>query len=181
MKTKLENTLIIVEGKSDIDYLSSFLDCEFYSVNGSAIKNEDIKFIRLSSKNKNVIVLTDPDYPGIQIRDKINKNCDGIYNAYIEKSFAIKNNKVGVAECDKNEVLRALNNIVLYKKEIGNQYDFDFLYKYNLVGKVDSKRLRKRVCGKLNIGYSNAKKLLFKLNALNMDKNQIVELINNVK
>ena len=65
--------LIVVEGKSDIDFLSSFLDADFYKVNGSAINEKDIKYLKEVIKKRDIIVLTDPDYPGLQIRNKINK------------------------------------------------------------------------------------------------------------
>ena len=39
-------TLIVVEGKTDINFLSTFLDYDFYSVNGSAVSDKDIAFIK---------------------------------------------------------------------------------------------------------------------------------------
>ena len=43
---KFVKTLIVVEGKTDIDFLSTFLDYDFYSVNGSAVSDKDIVFIK---------------------------------------------------------------------------------------------------------------------------------------
>ena len=40
------NTLIVVEGKTDIAYLSSFINADFYSVNGSAVSESDVDFIK---------------------------------------------------------------------------------------------------------------------------------------
>lgn len=40
------NELIVVEGKTDIDFLSSFIEADFYSVNGSAISSKDISFLK---------------------------------------------------------------------------------------------------------------------------------------
>jgi 5S rRNA maturation endonuclease (ribonuclease M5) len=45
--------LIVVEGKTDIDFLSSFIDADFYSVNGSAVNEKDIDFLKnISSKEE---------------------------------------------------------------------------------------------------------------------------------
>ena len=63
--------LIVVEGKSDIDFLSSFLDADFYQVHGSAVNNEDIDFLSKANDSRGIIILTDPDFPGMQIRNKI--------------------------------------------------------------------------------------------------------------
>ena len=43
--------LIVVEGKTDIAFLSSFIDADFYSVNGSAVSEKDIQFIKEYIKN----------------------------------------------------------------------------------------------------------------------------------
>ncbi|MCI5542907.1 MAG: toprim domain-containing protein, partial [Mollicutes bacterium] len=98
MKLNLNNSLIVVEGTTDKNYLSSFIDSSFYIVNGSAITSKDLEFIKLASKNKQIIILTDPDFPGMQIRNKINNYVKGCYNAFVKKELSIKNHKVGVAE-----------------------------------------------------------------------------------
>ena len=48
--------LIVVEGKTDIAFLSSFIDADFYSVNGSAVSEKDIQFIKEYIKKGEVIV-----------------------------------------------------------------------------------------------------------------------------
>ena len=55
--------LIVVEGKTDIDFLSSFLNADFYQVGGSAIDKDDIDFLKKANAERGIIVLTDPDYP----------------------------------------------------------------------------------------------------------------------
>lgn len=176
------NALIVVEGQTDIDFVSSFIDADFYKVNGSAISINDIEFIKKISKTKPIIVLTDPDYPGLKIRETINQNVKGCLNAYIEKEKSIKKGKVGVAESTKEEILKALNNLKVFDKENNKgSLTITDLYDLKLIGNYYSKELRDTLCKKLNIGYSNGKKLLFKLNALNYTKDNLKEIIENVK
>ncbi len=180
MKTKI-NSIIIVEGKTDIAFLSSFIDANFYQVNGTAISDADIEYLTKAKEHNNLIILTDPDFPGNQIRKKINDNIEGCYNAYITKENAIKNNKVGVAESTKEEILLALSKLKIYEhKKIDNSLTIRDLYDLNLNGKEDSKLLREKLCDYLRIGYSNNKKLLNKLNLLGIDRKQLEEAVKNV-
>ena len=179
MKTKI-NGLIVVEGITDISFLSSFLDASFYSVNGSAVNKNDVEFLKQAQLNQNIIILTDPDYPGTKIRNYLNENIPNCYNAYINKEVSIKRNKVGVAESTKEEVLKALNSLILFKndKTMNNNLSYLDLFDLGLIGKENSKIKRVYLCNYLKIGVSNGKALLKKLNMLNLTKEKILEVLN---
>ena len=171
--------IIVVEGKSDINFLSSFLDADFYQVNGSSVCDEDIEFLKKVSSTRGVIVLTDPDYPGLQIRNYILKRIPDSKQAYIRKEVSIKHHKVGVAESTKEEVTHALENVATYSGKLINNYTYYDLYSFGLTGAQDSRFKRKYLCEKLNIGYSNAKELLLKLNSLDINLSEIEEILKN--
>lgn len=178
MKTKL-NCIIVVEGKSDIDYLSSFIDATFYKVNGSAVSKEDIEFIKNAKKHHDIVVLTDPDYPGKKIRNYINDQIPGLKNAYVRKEFSIKKHKVGVAECDKEEILYALENFIVLDKKVNQEtITMSDLFSLGLVGQNNSSELRKIVDEKYHLGHNNAKSICKKLNLLGITKNELEELLN---
>jgi ribonuclease M5 len=179
MKNKV-NALIVVEGQSDIDFLSSFLDCEFYKVNGSAINNKDIEFIKKAKEKQQVIILTDPDFPGMQIRAKINEKIPECYNAFVRKEVSIKNHKVGVAESTKTEVLNAIKDCKFYSQKEMGTLKTDDLFELGLIGKENSLIIRKKVCEKLGIGYCNGNTMLKRINLLNISKNEIKEAMKNV-
>lgn len=175
------NELIVVEGKTDIDFLSSFIEADFYSVNGSAISSKDISFLKEIEKNRPIIILTDPDFPGKKIREILNSNLTNVYNAYARKEFSIKNHKVGVAESTINEVLLALNNLKKFETNVNSDLTMNDLYALNLNGSKNSKQLRKTICDYLHIEYLNAKQLLKKLKMLGLNKNDLMEIIKNAK
>ena len=175
------NELIVVEGKTDIDFLSSFIEADFYSVNGSAISSKDISFLKEIEKNRPIIILTDPDFPGKKIREILNSNLTNVYNAYVRKEFSIKNHKVGVAESTTNEVLLALNNLKKFETNVNSDLTMNDLYALNLNGSKNSKQLRKTICDYLHIEYLNAKQLLKKLKMLGLNKNDLMEIIKNAK
>jgi len=178
MKNKI-NELIVVEGKSDITFLSSFLSADFYQVHGSAVCEDDIAFLKKANVTRGIIILTDPDYPGLQIRNFIQKQIPNCKQAYVRKEVSIKHHKVGVAESTKEEVINALKNVISYSEKPINNYSSYDLYSLRLTGSIDSNKRRKYLCEKLNIGYSNAKELLLKLNSLDIKLPEIEEILKN--
>ena len=180
MKTKI-NALIVVEGKTDIDFLSSFIDSDFYSVNGSSVCEKDYNFINNYLSRGNVIVLTDPDFPGIQIRNKINEHCRGVLNSFVRKEVSIKHNKVGVAESTKEEILSALKNAQKFDElNKGNVTSYD-LFELGLSGNDDAFKKRKYISEYFHLGFTNSKTFLKRLNMLNISKEEILEVIKNVE
>ena len=175
MKTKI-NACIVVEGKTDIDFLSTFIDSDFYKVNGSAIDKNDIEYLKkIKNKGVKIIILTDPDFPGKKIRQTLNNELKDVYNAYVRKEVSIKHHKVGVAESTKEEVLNALSGAINFISEssIGN-LTLNDLMECDLVGE-NSTLKREKYCNYLKIGHSNSKTLLKKLNLLGYNKEKLME------
>lgn len=182
MKTKI-NSLIVVEGKTDIDFLSSFIDADFYSVNGSAVEEKDYEFINKYLSCGNVIVLTDPDFPGIQIRNKIKEKCPKVQDAFVRKEVSIKKNKVGVAESTKDEILNALKNARNFEAKSDNKNDITVvdLYELGLTGSKNSFEKRKYLSEYFKIGFNNSKSFLKRINMLKISKKELEEVLKNAK
>ena len=138
--------LIVVEGKTDLIFLKSFLDADIVITNGSEISKETLEFIKEANQKQGVIILTDPDYPGLRIRNIISEYVGDCKHAYIEKKKAIKGKKVGIAETNKEDIMEALNNVVTYKKNNVSRVTEVDLYNLGLLGKEDSKSKRETVC-----------------------------------
>ncbi len=172
------NGIIVVEGKSDVALLSNFIDAEFVTTNGSDIPFETISYLKEASKNKEIIVLTDPDSPGKRIRDVLDQNIPNLVHCFIEKSHAIRNGKVGVAECDMDEIFRALENKFINKVNKFDIITMSDLYDLGLSGTDDSFEKRNYVCHKLNLGFGNAKTLLKRLNSQGITKEEIGKILN---
>ncbi|HAS91018.1 MAG TPA: ribonuclease M5, partial [Clostridiales bacterium] len=61
--------IIVVEGKADVSAVKRAVDAQVISTNGLGINDKIINVIKKASKNKGIIILTDPDYPGKKIRN----------------------------------------------------------------------------------------------------------------
>ena len=109
--------VIVVEGKEDVSYLSSFIDSLFFTTNGYDISKEKIEFLKRVSEVNRIIVLTDNDEAGMQISDKIKSE---ICMVIVEKTAKLKRKsyyKAGVAETIKEEVLKVLLPYASDKKD----------------------------------------------------------------
>lgn len=179
MKIKYPN-VIVVEGKMDKDLLESFLEVDIVTTNGSEVSRETINYVKELAKNRNVVVLTDPDAPGKRIRDILNNEIPGLYNAFVPKEKSIKRHKVGVAECDKKTILEALENLMCPVSSVpDSDLTMSDLFEFGLTGNPDSANLRKRVENALHIDQVNGKTLLKRLRALGINKSDLKEIVKN--
>ncbi|MDO5330006.1 MAG: ribonuclease M5 [Bacillota bacterium] len=171
------DAIIVVEGITDKAFLSTFIDAEFVTTNGSDVPRETLDYLKESSKTKDIIVLTDPDFPGKRIRDVIDENVPGCVHAYIRKEAAIKHHKVGVAESNEDEVLTALSHAIPNKKSPKGDLTPADLYDLGLLGGSESSNLRKKVGEKLHLGHTNGKSLLQRLNSLGISREKLEEAL----
>ncbi|MCR5348726.1 MAG: ribonuclease M5 [Bacilli bacterium] len=165
--------VLVVEGAMDQSFLSQFLDCDFIQTNGSEVSRETIEYISEVAKTRDVVLLTDPDSPGERIRSRIAEEVPSCKHAFVRKAHAIKGKKVGVAECDKEEVLRALSHIVPSFAEAKGTLTFADLAELGIVGGPCSSAKREKVAEAFHVGRCNGKTLLKRLNALNVSEEDL--------
>ena len=169
--------VIVVEGKSDKQFLETFLSADFVICNGSAVDGFDKEYLLELSKTRGIIILTDPDFPGEKIRKEIASYIPVCKHAFVRKQYSIKKHKVGVAEATKEEVLRALENVVSFdESKKGNLTETD-LFLLHISG-LDSSKNKQKIIEYYHLGYCNSKTLLKRLNLLNVNKEDLEKLLN---
>ena len=172
MKTKVDG-IIVVEGITDVAFLSSFIDSEFVTTNGSDIPTKTIEYLKNQREKRDIFVLTDPDSPGKKIRDVLDQNIPNLKHCFVSKENSIKKNKVGVAESTKDEVLKALNHCITTKDiKVGTITHAD-LNKLGLEGCDESTNLRNKVIERYCLGHCNAKTFLKRVNYMNLSLDDI--------
>jgi ribonuclease M5 len=177
-----EKVVIVVEGKTDIDVLSKLTDAILVSTNGSDIPRETLKYIEELSHSYKVIILTDPDYPGLRIREKVTSVVPNAYQAYVDRSKASNGKKLGVAETQIDEIIRALKDAKCYSKTNDIKYDYTIsdMYELGLCGKDNSSYLRDKVYEHYNLGFGSSKTLMKRLSVLNIDKEELRKFIGGI-
>ncbi len=168
--------IVVVEGKTDTATLKQLFDVDTIETSGSGINKDIIELIKTASINRGVIILTDPDYPGMQIRDKIVKAVPHAKHAFVARKDAIGEKKLGIAEARKEAIIEALENTVEFddQKESLSWHDYIDL---DIIG--DKKR-RLACYEAFHLGYGNAKTLYKRLNMMGITKEEVEEKLSSL-
>lgn len=174
------NEIIIVEGKEDTRRLKEiFPSIDTIETNGSAIDDNKIEIIRKAKDLRGVIIFTDPDFPGIKIRNIINSNIPNCKNAYISKKDGIdhRKHKVGIEHASDEVIKSALNKVMTLDNLVESDIDKVDLIRLGLIGSSKSKKIRDYVCESLGIGHCNGKQILSRLHMFKITLQELRELI----
>ena len=166
--------LIIVEGKDDISALKKAVNADIMITNGLGLTKKRLDEIAAIAQKRGVIIFTDPDYPGEQIRKKISQRVK-CYHAFVDRKHASNGKKLGVAECDKEEIIRALKEFV-FLGEDNHSLSFNEFCSLQLTG-PNSQERREKVAKHFSLGHCNSKTLFKRLNMLNITYQQIKEIL----
>ncbi len=167
------NEVIIVEGKTDTQVLKSFLEVDTIETGGSGLNQKTLDYIKATSLTRDIIVMTDPDFPGKQIRDKISQVVPCCKHAFVNKKDAIKHHKVGIAEASKEAILEALENVVTFSNQNESITWSEFI-QLDIMG---DKKKREKVYQHFHLGYGNVKTLFKRLNLVGITAKQVEEVL----
>ena len=169
--------IIVVEGKSDISAVKRAVDAEVIATSGLGLNENIMNVIKKASKNKGIIILTDPDYPGKKIRYMLSAEIENCKHAFIARDKANKNGNIGVENASPEDILEALKNA---RAEISdNKQEFtnsDMVY-YELVGNANASKRRGALGDELGIGYCSAKQFLKRINSFDISREELEEAI----
>jgi ribonuclease M5 len=183
---------VIVEGKYDKIKLSNFIDGIIITTGGFAIyrNKQKMALIRKYAHETGVIILTDSDGAGFQIRNMLKSRLGGsakIINAYIPDVFGkerrkdkpSKEGKLGVEGIDRETLLKAFAEAgVTPGSEIRAPWaDRQRLVDDGLSGGENSSELRRELCRHLKLPERiSSKGLLEALNTLYSEEEYIKAL-----
>lgn len=163
--------ILVVEGKEDESYLSSFIDTHFVLTNGYEIPEKELKFLQKAIISKKIYVLLDPDEAGRTIEKKIKKSIPQATYISIDINMCTRGKKNGVAECLNEEILKVLSPYFSTKgTSINSQITYNDLYPLN-------RQLRSYISEKYSLGICNNKTLIERINMLEIDINEIKKTI----
>ena len=169
--------IIVVEGRGDEAFLSSFIDSIYVVTNGFELNKKDIDFLKsIKDKNK-IIVLTDSDDAGLKIRQRIEEEIPGCVNIVADINECNKNGKHGIAESNKKHILSLFKGKLTLVKEEKTCVKSSELYGLGL----NNKNKRNELCEKLRLGNCNFKTMIKRINYKQIDLKQIMECINGDK
>ena len=175
--------IIVVEGYHDESKIKAvYPDLDVIVTNGSEISKETLNLIKSLSNDNEIVIFTDPDYPGERIRKKILEVAPNAKQLFLRKKDCISNNnkKVGIEHASKELIKEALDSILIVNKN-ENHLNMNDLFDLGLIGSNNSAILREKLADYLNLGKPNGKTILKRLNILGLNKNEVDALICKLK
>lgn len=156
--------VIIAEGKQDIVAIRKAVDAEVIITGGFALNKRTLEKIRIAYEQRGIIILTDPDKAGENIRKYLSNRFPEAKHAFIPRDQATANNDIGVEQASPEAIRQALGKLHTQIKEARSEFGMPDLLRYDLVGREHSGILRDKVGSILGIGYANAKQFIYRLN-----------------
>ena len=157
--------VLVVEGRSDVARIrASHIEADMITTDGFNLKPHTMEQIRCAYEKRGIIILTDPDRAGEQIRKYLTERFPEAKHAFIPRKDAIANNDLGVEQASPEAIRLALEKTrcAVYSPEM--TFSMSDLTAHQLNGSADAAQRRAAVGAVLGIGYGNAKQFLKRLN-----------------
>lgn len=175
------NEVIVVEGRDDIISVKAAVDAHVIATGGYSYGNKFIKTLKEISKRKDIIILTDPDYAGENIRRDLAKHFPNAKHAYLAQGKALKKGDIGVENATKEDIIEALERVRPTQVEEQISFTKKDLLELGLIGSPSSSHKREELGNHLGIGYANGKQFLQRLNTLGVSKEEFIKAMEELK
>ena len=169
MKKKIKE-VIVVEGKTDTAIIQKLFDADTIETHGLALSEETLDLIVEINQKRGIIILTDPDYPGMKIRNMILERVPHAKQAFVDKKDAVGEKKLGIAEAREEAIIQALENVVSFSQD-NQSISWEEFVSLDIIG---NKQRRLAVYDLFNLGYGNVKTLFKRLNMVGISKEEIL-------
>ena len=156
--------IIVVEGRNDSAAVKRAINAETIETHGFGIKEETWALIEKAYLEKGIIIFTDPDFSGEQIRKKLSGRFPKAKHAYLIFSDAAKDGDTGVENAKPEAIIAAIQNARVSFEEASETFTYEDIQKLGLTGGKGASQKRAAIGKTLGIGYGNAKSFLGKLN-----------------
>ncbi|MDR3541914.1 MAG: ribonuclease M5 [Desulfosporosinus sp.] len=174
--------LIVVEGKNDAHAVRQALgEVDIIWTEGYGLTKKKLDYIAEMANHQGVIVFTDPDTVGEQIRSRIRAYVPQVKHVYLTRKVATKKGDIGVENAALHEIRRAFAHI---QQEQGTQvanFKIEDLFLGGLMGSKQASDYRLALGRKLGIGDSNAKQFLHRLNRFGITRESFFQAIEEVR
>jgi len=177
--------LIVVEGKNDAQAVRRALGpVDVLWTEGFGLTEAKLEYIAQMATRRGVIVLTDPDTVGEQIRERIRQRVPEAKHVFLSRQLAIKDRDIGVENANPAALREAFARVVTEQSVTphrGWHCEMQDLLKAGLVGAPAAAELRSRLGRRLGLGDTNAKQLMHRLNRFGISREEFWQAVEEVK
>ena len=161
---------IVVEGRDDTNAVLRAVDGLTIETHGFGIKKETWDLLEKAYAEKGLIILTDPDYSGEEIRRKLTARFPESRQAFLTRSEAEKKGDIGIENAEPADIAEAIRKAHFTAASEEVLFTEEDLYAAGLTGRTNSAQLRQKAGAILGIGYGNARGFLKKLNSFGVSR-----------
>lgn len=170
------NEVIIVEGRDDTAAIRRACDADTIETHGYGISRQTWDMIDNAYRSRGIIVFTDPDRAGLEIRKRILEKYPDAKEAFLTRDKATKNGDIGIENADPASINEALSKVCTSSSDAEEIFTMMDLVESGLTG-AGSKEKRQAAGSVLGIGYGNAGAFLRKLNRYGITREQFEEAV----
>lgn len=173
--------VIVVEGRDDVAAVKRALDVEVVATGGFGYSKELLRTIKSLADRNGIIILTDPDYAGEQIRKDLARRIPNCKHAFLPQGKALKKDNIGIENASPEDIREAIAKARPENIDREIVFTRDDLLMMGLIGGSGSREKREKLGALLGIGYSNGKQLLNRLNNFGISRDEFQEAIERIE
>ena len=175
--SKVIKEIIVVEGRDDQAAISRSLEADTIATHGFGITKETWELIEKAYQERGIIIFTDPDFSGEEIRKRLNARFPLAKNAFLDRESATKKSDIGIENAAPESIVQALEKAKCTLMEKREVFSMEDLARYQLTGDAGAKERRIKLGKALGIGYGNGATFLKKLNQYGISREEFLEKI----
>lgn len=169
--------IIVVEGRDDTAALKRAGDFVTIETHGFGLCRETYEFMDKAYKDVGLIIFTDPDHAGEELRKKLALRYPMAKHAFLDREAAFDKGDIGVENAVPSDIIEALEQAKVPFLKAEKTFTKHDLLDWGLMGSPSAASRRRELGKQLGIGYGNSKKLLEKLNQFDISKEEVYEVV----
>ncbi|MBQ0079160.1 MAG: ribonuclease M5 [Eubacterium sp.] len=173
--------IIVVEGRDDTAAIKKSVDAVTIETHGYGISKQTWDLIAQAYEGPGIIVFTDPDHAGEQIRRRILKKFPNAKEAFLDRDDATKKDDIGIENAAPDAIEEAL--LKAHCTEAADEkplLTMDIMRAAGMAGGEGASKRRAAVGKKLGVGYANTKTFLARLNKFGITEEELMEALQEI-
>ena len=170
----------MVEGRDDTAAVKRAVCAETIETHGFGISGETWRLLEKAHGERGLIILTDPDHAGEEIRKRLTEKFPDAKQAYVSREKAAKSGDVGVENASPEAIASALEKARAVTETAEKIFTMEDLMKAGLSGRPASKEKRQKAGEILGIGYGSSSRFLGKLNGYGITREEFAAALEKI-
>lgn len=165
--------VIVVEGRDDEAAVRRAVEAQTIATHGYGIRAGTWSILQKAYETSGLIIFTDPDYAGEQIRKRLLTRFPNSKQAFLPRDAAEHKGDIGIENASPENIRLALAHARSTMIEKTEQFTRADLFSYGLEGVPGATERRDKIGALLGIGYGNAGTFLARLNHFGIQREEL--------